>query len=58
MIMAGLPTIQKELMDLAQELEVDQHVHFLGTLGKAELVRALQCLRYFRDDKPPSSDGI
>lgn len=45
--MAGLPTIQKQLMDLAQKLEVDQHVHFLGTLDKAELLKVYNACDIF-----------
>lgn len=46
-LMIGLPTLQASLTRLAQQLNVQHHLHFLGVVSDADLVRWLNCADLF-----------
>ncbi|WP_172634627.1 MULTISPECIES: glycosyltransferase family 4 protein [Anaerolinea] len=45
--MVGLPTLRDKLEQVASELKVQDHVHFLGRLGNSELVEAYNACDIF-----------
>jgi phosphatidylinositol alpha-1,6-mannosyltransferase len=46
-LMIGLPTLQEPLTRLARQLNVQNHVHFLGVVNDLDLVRWLNCADVF-----------
>ena len=56
-LIAGLPTRQKELVNLATRLGVARHVHLLGRVDDASLVRLLNCCDLFVMTSRHTSDG-
>jgi phosphatidylinositol alpha-1,6-mannosyltransferase len=56
-VMAGLPHIQAKLERLAQELGIQQHVHFLGRVGQATLVAAYNACDLFAMTSRHSEEG-
>lgn len=46
-LIAGLPTRQQSMAELARDLGVADHVHFLGRVSSSEIVRYLNCADLF-----------
>jgi phosphatidylinositol alpha-1,6-mannosyltransferase len=46
-LMIGLPTLQESLTRLARQLNVQDHIHFLGVMNDVDLVRWLNCADVF-----------
>jgi glycosyltransferase involved in cell wall biosynthesis len=56
-LMAGLPTLKHELTELACELGVAEHVHFLGRVDADSLVKYLNCCDVFVMTSRLTKDG-
>jgi phosphatidylinositol alpha-1,6-mannosyltransferase len=56
-MIAGLPFIQQKLERLARELDVADHVHFLGSVGNDELVKYLNSCDVFMMTSRSTEDG-
>jgi phosphatidylinositol alpha-1,6-mannosyltransferase len=56
-VMIGLPTRQEELHQLAADLKVEQHVHFLGRLDAALLICLLNSCDVFVMTSKQTEDG-
>lgn len=56
-LMAGLPFEQRKLEALSRELGVEDHVHFLGSVGNDDLVGYLNCCDLFIMTSRSTADG-
>jgi phosphatidylinositol alpha-1,6-mannosyltransferase len=56
-LIAGLPTRKKELLIIAEELGVADHVHFLGRVENRRLVSLLNCADVFVMTSRSTKDG-